>query len=153
MPITINRGYSHSYEPSYRSSSKKVSFLKAFEMVVDGEVSAMDIFHQLTTEFQKIINDVCQNSFSKDLIDLSNDEQRKIFEMLLGTLKIAEENASQKISRRITEKYTEKKSSKKISDKKVKDINKEPLIQKMEEGERESPKIIKPNKKWWQFGK
>jgi|WetSurSiteA1Bulk_404760.scaffolds.fasta_scaffold00974_6 hypothetical protein len=102
MPITMYRDYSYSYVPSSRSNYEtahtRVTLPEAFQMVVDGRSGAMEVFNQLSKEVQKIINDVCQDSFGKDMGCLSDEKQKDVFEMLLGALLIAKESANQKVS-------------------------------------------------------
>ena len=100
MPIRMYKDYSYSYAPSPRTYNetveRKISLSNAFQMVVEGKLNATEVFNQLPKEVQKIINDVCLDSYGKDLERLPNNKQKNVFEMLLGALEIARERTHQK---------------------------------------------------------
>ena len=96
MPITMYKDYRYSYTPSYRSShttsSRTFTLPKAFEMVVSGEVGAIEVFKQSPDQVQKIINEACQACFGAGFMNLTDSQQKDVFTMFLIAIGNKEEN-------------------------------------------------------------
>jgi len=100
MPITAYRDYSFHYTPNPRTvreaKYKKTTTFKAFKLVVEGKLDALNVFNQLPQEAQGIINEVCQDSFGNKMMQLSPDKQKTVFKMLLGVIEVAQKRSKPK---------------------------------------------------------
>lgn len=84
MPITSFKDYSVIYPPS--CTTKEVTLLEAFQSVVQGELDTSYVFNILPKKIQNTINNMCQPTFGQNFKQLTDDEQKKVFTILLLAL-------------------------------------------------------------------